>query len=199
MPHYVVPRLPHWDVPGQPLFVTFRLYGSFSKTRFFPPETKSAGRAFAARDRLLDRARTGPFYLRRPEIARMVCEAIEAGQDRFHRYTLHDYVVMPNHVHLLVTSAIHSMDWLRSLKGVTSIGATRTLGLVEPFWQDDSCDHTVRNAKEFRKISDYIESNPVKAGLAVQPEDFPWSSAARAVQTKKANGRCARLSATVIA
>jgi len=198
MPHYVR-RLPHWDVPGQPLFVTFRLHGSLPKNRYFSPETTSAGRAFAAMDRLLDRARTGPFYLRQPEIAHLVCESIEAGQDRFQRYTLHDYVVMPNHVHMLVTSAIPSMEWLRSLKGFTGSEATRMLGLSAPFWQDESYDHTVRNADEFRKISDYIECNPVKAGLAAQPEDFPWSSAAGAAQSTVTHGRCARSLSAIIA
>ena len=52
----------------QPLFVTFRLYGSLPAHRVFPPDAQS-GKAFVAMDRLLDRAISGPLYLRRPEIA----------------------------------------------------------------------------------------------------------------------------------
>ena len=50
----------------------------------------------------------------------------------------------------------------------------------EPFWQHESYDHWVENAKEFCRIVAYIEENPVKAGLSATPEDWPWSSAARA-------------------
>jgi putative DNA methylase len=50
----------------------------------------------------------------------------------------------------------------------------------EPFWQDESHDRWVRNEREFNRIVAYIEENPVSAGLATPPEDWPWSSAARA-------------------
>jgi REP element-mobilizing transposase RayT len=46
-----------------------------------------------------------------------------------------------------------------------------------PFWQDESYDHWVRDAKEFDRIARYIEWNPVKAGLVEQVELWPWSSA----------------------
>jgi REP element-mobilizing transposase RayT len=66
-------------------------------------------------DRLLDRARTGPFFLRQPEIANLVVSALHDGEDRFHRYRLHSYAVMPNHVHMLVTPSIASPKWLGPL------------------------------------------------------------------------------------
>ena len=47
----------------------------------------------------------------------------------------------------------------------------------QPFWQDESYDRLVRDEAEFQRITRYIEMNPVKAGLAAKPEDFPWSSA----------------------
>ncbi len=52
-------------------------------------------------DRLLDHARTGPFFLSQPEIANVVVSALRAGENRFRRYQLHSYAVMPNHVHVL--------------------------------------------------------------------------------------------------
>jgi REP element-mobilizing transposase RayT len=179
-----VRRLPHRDVPGQPLFVTFRLYGSLPKHRVFPKNNLTSGRAFAAMDRLLEHARSGPFYLRHPEIAKLVCEAIEAGQNRFQRYELHAYVVMPNHVHMLVTSQTRSVEWLRSLKGFTGKQATELLGLSEPFWQDESYHRSVRSSDEFQRILGYIEENPVRAGLANRAEIFPWCSAARISQER---------------
>jgi putative DNA methylase len=53
----------------------------------------------------------------------------------------------------------------------------RILGQRGHFWQDESYDHLVRSDGEFDRIRNYIEQNPVKAGLAKAPEEFRWSSA----------------------
>jgi REP element-mobilizing transposase RayT len=128
-------------------------------------------------DRLLDTAKTGPMYLRQPEIAQLVVDAIREGERRFRRYDLHAYVVMPNHVHLLLTPGVPSAQWLGPLKGFTAHLANRSLCRKGAFWQDESFDHLVRSDQEFGKIISYIENNPVKAGLAFSPPEFPWSSA----------------------
>jgi hypothetical protein len=49
----------------------------------------------------------------------------------------------------------------------------------KPFWQDETFDHWIRNEREFSRVLHYIENNPVKAGLANGPRDWPWSSARR--------------------
>jgi hypothetical protein len=67
---------------------------------------------------------------------------------------------------------------MHSLKRYTARAGNRILSVTDqPFWQDESFDRLVRNEHEFRRIAQYIEMNPVKAGLARAPEDFPWSSA----------------------
>jgi REP-associated tyrosine transposase len=64
------------------------------------------------------------------------------------------------------------------VKGVSARDANRILGRVgKKFWQDESFDHWVRNAKQFDRIRAYIEWNPVAAGLVRRPEDWRWSSA----------------------
>jgi putative transposase len=66
----------------------------------------------------------------------------------------------------------------RALKRFTARSANKILGLTgQPFWQDESYDHLVREDTEFDRIVRYIENNPVKAGLVTQPDVFPWSSA----------------------
>jgi putative transposase len=173
---YYQRRLPHFDVIGQPLFVTFRLYESLPANRLFLPESLS-GKAFVAMDRLLDQAQTGPKHLSIPEVAAVVVDAVRDGERRFGRYRLHSFVVMPNHVHLLVTPSVPSAKWLRTLKGFTAHEANMILGRTgNPFWQSESYDHLVR-PNEFDRIRRYIENNPVKAGLVAAPEDFLWSSA----------------------
>jgi REP element-mobilizing transposase RayT len=85
---------------------------------------------------------------------------------------------MANHVHLLIRPAIAPAHLLKSLKGATAREANRLLGRTgESFWQKESYDHWVRDHAEFLRIRAYIEGNPVKAGLVLRPEDFPWSSA----------------------
>jgi putative transposase len=182
---YYERRLPHWDVVGQPLFVTFRLHGSLPVSRVFPPERLSSGKAFVAMDRILDRAQSGPSYLGRPDIAEVVFSALESGGNRFRRYSLHAFVIMPNHVHLLVTPSVVSTRWLGPLKGYMAHAANNLLGTVrQPFWQDESYDHLVRDDREFQRVRNYIERNPVKAGLAECAEQFRWSSASEQCRLK---------------
>jgi REP element-mobilizing transposase RayT len=138
----------------------------------------TSGRAFVAIDRILDTTTTGPLYLRMPEIAARVVECLRDGEQRFHRYQMHSFVVMPNHVHLLVTPHVAATRWLGPLKGFTAHEANRMLGCRgHAFWQDESYDRLVRSDAEFERLRAYIESNPVKAGLVAAPESWQWSSA----------------------
>jgi len=157
------------------MFFTWRLNGSLPSGREYP-SAGSSGEAFLALDRILDSAQTGPLHLRGPEMAQMVVDAIHyrKGSD----YELHLFVVMANHVHLLITPAIDVSLLTKSLKRFTAKEGNRMLGLTgHPFWQDESYDRLVRNEDEFRRIARYIEMNPVKAGLVASPEGFRWSSA----------------------
>ena len=170
-------RLPHIYAIGQPLFVTFRLYGSLPVGREFPKENLTSGEAFVAMDRLLDTARFGPMYLKQPEVARLVRSSILfCAKD----CDLHAWVIMPNHVHLLFTPHADASALLRRLKGFSARQANDLLSRTgQPFWQDESYDHLVRSGEEFRRIESYVLTNPVKAGLAASIEKFPWSSSAR--------------------
>lgn len=168
--------LPHWYAVGQPLFVTFRLAGSLPRGRHFEAGEMSSREAFACLDELLDRARSGPVYLRMPEVAGLVEEAIRARAGT--EYGLHAWVVMPNHVHLSITPLREVSEILNRLKGVTARAANRWLGREgERFWQAESYDRLVRDEAEFRRIERYILRNPVKAGLGASEEEYRWSSA----------------------
>ena len=98
--------------------------------------------------------------------------------------SVHTCVVMPNHVHLLLTPAIDLPKIMHSLKRYTARLANRALGIVgQPFWQAESYDHLVKTAEEFRRIKRYIEWNPVKAGLVASPEEFPYLLCERGVES----------------
>ena len=127
-------------------------------------------------DRLLDNAITGPLYLKRPEMAEMVVDAIRYQDGR--HYDLHAFVVMANHVHLLITPLVEVSRLMQSLKRFTGQKGNQMLGVVgRPFWQDESFDRLVRNDTEFQNIARYIEWNPVQAGIVATPEAHLWSSA----------------------
>jgi REP element-mobilizing transposase RayT len=181
-------RLPHLYAIGQPLFVTFRIHNSLPSNRAFPAKSLTSGEAFVAMDRLLDHARTGPLFLKQPEVAEEVLSSIDRGVETGH-YDLHAWVIMPNHVHLLFTPKINVARLLNSLKSASARRANLLLKRTgQPFWQDESYDHLIRNRDEFGRVKRYIENNPVKAGLAATPEGFLWSSAGRPVGPPQAEG-----------
>ena len=105
-------------------------------------------------------------------------ELIRKGESALGYFALHAFVVMPNHVHLLITPKLPVPRIMNGLKGATARAANALLRRKgEHFWQDESFDHWVRNSTEFDRIRAYIEFNPVSAGLAAELQDWPWSSA----------------------
>jgi putative transposase len=171
-------RLPHLHGPEHPTFLTWRLYGGLPPHRFFPDPTLPSGKAFAVLDRLLDQVRIGPFYLRQAAIAEMVIDSIHHNANTLHFYSLHTFVVMPNHVHILMTPLIPVPPLTKALKGFTAKQANQMLGRTgNPFWQEESYDHLVRNAREGERIRFYIEQDPVCAALVSHSSEYPWSSA----------------------
>jgi REP element-mobilizing transposase RayT len=173
-------HLPHQYQIGQPVFVTWRLYGSLPPSRAFPPATLTSGQAFDALDRLLDGTQTGPLYLRQEPIAGMIVEAIRFSESTLRRYSLHAFVVMANHVHVLISPHVALPALMKSLKSFTAKRANQMLARTgSPFWQEESYDHCVRNEREFERIRAYVEDNPVRAGMVREATEFRWSSAWR--------------------
>ncbi|MEO5923457.1 MAG: transposase [Bryobacteraceae bacterium] len=170
-------RLPHIYPADKALFITFNLHGSVPASGLPPPGPLPSGRAFVWIDKHLDAAKTGPRHMLRSDLARLVATSIRKGAELRH-YDLEAFVVMPNHVHMLIWPKISPSRLMNSLKGSTARAANKVLGLTgEPFWQKESYDHWVRNDEELRKIHTYIDDNPVRAGLVADAREYPWSSA----------------------
>jgi putative transposase len=171
--------LPHRDEPGLTQFVTFRLTDCFPESlrseweHLFKIEDDQKRRTEL--ESYLDKGR-GECHLHHLEIAQLVEEAIRF----FHgeRYGLRAWVVMPNHVHALFNVEAASMaEILESWKKHTAIKANRLLNRRGAFWQADYWDTFMRNAEQERKSVSYIENNPTKAKLVLDPKEWPWSSA----------------------
>jgi type I restriction enzyme R subunit/putative DNA methylase len=117
------------------------------------------------------------MFLRQDAIAGLVIESLFKGIELGH-YQLGAFVVMSNHVHVLLLPLASPSKLLKALKGYTAYQANRLLGRTgEQFWQRESYDHWVRDDREWSKIAAYIEDNPVKAGIVVRSDDYLWSSA----------------------
>ena len=177
MPEYKR-RLPHFHPNDSYLFLTWRLWGSLPRGTEKSAPHLTPGQAFAVADHSLDGLASGPLWLKDRRVANLVSHTvlIGAGERRF--YDLCAWVVMPNHVHLLILPLVSVPVLMRWLKGSTARGANRILGRTgQPFWQDESFDHYLRATSQLDRTIAYIEQNPVSAGLTCSAERWPWSSA----------------------
>ena len=141
------------------------------------PNAPDAGREFLVADRALDRATTGPLWLARPDIAQTVVDALEYGAESLRRYDLHAWVIMANHVHILISPHEDIDKIMARIKGRTARVANEILyrtGIA--FWRREYFDRWMRTSAEFQRVAQYIEMNPVRAGIVSNPEDYPWSS-----------------------
>jgi putative transposase len=175
-------KLPHWHPEiseAEFLFVTWRLAGSMPRTRLVQGLAgEGACPTFLAVDREEEKGAFGPVWLRDGRIARVVADALLYGENGRRFYRLKAWVIMPNHVHVVMQPKTALPVITRWLKGSTARQANLILGRTgEAFWQDESFDHRVRDEAELERLVRYVEDNPVCAGLAASPRDWPWSSA----------------------
>src|SRR5215475_10269063 len=93
------------------------------------------------------------------------------------KYLLHEFVVMPDHFHLLITPTESLERAMQLIKGGFSFRAKKELGFGFEIWQPSFYDRRVRDAEEYFAFRKYIRQNPPKRGLTVNAEDYRYSSA----------------------
>lgn len=189
-------KLPHWSQAGTLCFITWRTWDSMpaavvrcwlaerdewlrrqgidplradweAKVRLWPLSQQRAFRDFVSRrwSEHLDELH-GACLLRRPELARHVYQSLlHADGDC---YYLTDFVVMPNHVHLLAAFATDEamLEQCESWKHFTARKINRAVGRFGRFWEQDAFDHLVRSPEEFEHLRRYIADNPAAARLS---------------------------------
>ena len=192
--------LPHFDVSGLYQAITYRLGDSLPGSAGVPPalpsqsdDEKTERRQQIERD--LDKG-YGSCILRDKEIAQIVVNAWTYFDGK--RYDLVAYVVMPNHVHVLIktyegfplSKVVHSWKSFtaheinKNLKGKFNCGrdarAPRHKYLIggrdAKVWQNEYFDRFIRDEHHFAKAVAYIHENPVKAGLCHHAGEWTWSS-----------------------
>jgi REP element-mobilizing transposase RayT len=171
--------LPHFDAPGITQFVTFQLYDSFPVTRRAEWEVILREPDDSAKRKKLevwlDRGH-GECWLNRPGVAELVEQTLLATDGR--EYRLQAWVVMPNHVHLVVDVwDVPLGKLINGWKGKCSREANNLLGRRGAFWQEDYYDTLVRDEAHLKRAIRYTEQNPTKAFLAKAAREWPWSSA----------------------
>jgi REP element-mobilizing transposase RayT len=115
-----------------------------------------------------------------PERARQpVLDCIIAGHDV--RFRLHAAVVMPDHVHVLLTAIRdqHGETYglaqiMQAVKGASAHAVNRALSRSGRVWQPESFDALLRSDESMRQKSEYICANPVRAGLVEREDQWPW-------------------------
>ena len=186
-------HLPHWIPEETNVFVTWRLAGSPPPQAEIPVNDRSSVSLVGEtslkhgfptgntnRSAVIPAGlpeQSGPTWLQDPRVARVVGNALLYGEVR-RLYQLRAWVVMPNHAHAIFQPHTPMPAIMRWLKGRTSRVANRILGRTgTAFWQDESFDHWIRSGEELQNLIEYVENNPLKAGLVETKEQWPWSSA----------------------
>lgn len=171
--------LPHFDAPNVTQFITFQLYDSFPVTR--RPEWETILRepdGSLKRKKLeewLDRGH-GDCWLGRHDVAELVEKVLLEADGR--DYGMLAWVVMPNHVHLVMDVwEMPLAKLIGSWKGKSSRLANAPLRRNGKFWQEDYYDTLIRDEAHLKRAIRYTEQNPVKAFLTKAAREWPWCSA----------------------
>ena len=113
---------------------------------------------------------------------------IDVLRSHARRFQIHDFVVMPDHVHLLVTvdGTLSIERAVQLIKGGYSYRVRSELGYSGEVWQRGFSEVRVNGEESFRKYREYIAQNPVRAGLVESAALFPWCF--EALRKRKAQG-----------
>lgn len=176
--------LPHFDGGELAQFVTFHLGDSLPqkvlerwKRLLSHLEDEESKKVLQQRiEKYLDQG-YGNCYLKDERVAESVQNSLLYFDSE--RYRLYSWVIMPNHVHLILTpvepNTLSSI--MHSLKSFNAKEANKILNRKGTFWQEDYFDRFIRDAEHFEKCVAYIEKNPVKACLCNKTSEWKFSSA----------------------
>jgi REP element-mobilizing transposase RayT len=180
--------IPHFDQPLLVQSLTFRLYDAVPKVvvEGWKAELTWVENLPATDPREVELRRLvskyedaghGVCWLRDDRVAAVVEETLLVFDGQ--RYRLIAWCVMPNHVHALIETdeSWDLGDILHSWKSFTAHRANQILGRSGDFWFREYFDRFIRDDRHFGNAVNYIEDNPVKAGLVRTREEWRWSSA----------------------
>ena len=185
-------NLPHIQPLEETFFITYRLVDSIpiAKIKEFEAiaaqQQRSATtkeekyneqkRHFGLVDDYLDKNLNEPYWLKQDAVASVVADSLHFCNEKF--YTLWSYCIMPNHVHLVITTLENApplYNILQKHKRHTAVKCNKVLKRTGQFWTHESYDHIVRNNDEFNRIIFYTINNPEKAGFVKEWKEWKWT------------------------
>ncbi len=174
--------LPHFDGGEIIQFITYRLADSLPQNVIEDLKLKLERNSISEIEyhRKIDKYLDNGFgcgYLK----DRRIAAVIEENLLKFNgdRYKLFSWVIMPNHVHVLLRPMENMTlsDIMHSMKSYTANRANKVLKRTGKFWSSEYFDRYMRDYDHFEKTVAYIHNNPVKAGLCEKTSDWRFSSA----------------------
>ena len=93
------------------------------------------------------------------------------------KYLLHEFVIMPDHIHLILTPTDTVEKAMQLIKGGFSFRAKKELEFGREIWETSLYDRRIRDYREYCQFREYIHRNPVKARLSNSPEEYRYGSA----------------------
>ncbi|NND97662.1 MAG: hypothetical protein HKN47_10080 [Pirellulaceae bacterium] len=192
-------NLPHWRQPGATYFVTLRLADALPdsvqreledrrnqwlrKRHVDPSDLHAAFTRLTKPDRFLFRKYVnrireevhdqglGNCWLSRADMLDVLRDQLFRNDGV--QYHLGDFILMPNHVHLLITPDRDEFEaCLRGIKGASARFCNQLLQSTGTFWQADSYDHIVRSVDQLVVYRKYIQDNPNKAGIRCRDQAY---------------------------
>lgn len=112
-----------------------------------------------------------------PDIAAILCDEWRAAKSR-HGWLVGRFVIMPDHVHFFVTPGEKTRlleRFIGQWKQWTAKRIVHATGMVPPLWQYRFFDHLLRSNESYAQKWEYVRQNPVRAGLAHEPEEWPYA------------------------
>ena len=169
-------NLPHWEQPGVMQFITFRLAHSLPQSKILALKEerdewlRQHPQPWSFKDQLeyeelfnkneewLDKG-YGECLLTIPEIQHLVEDSL-----RYHdgiRYDLFDFIIMPNHVHILIIPAIgyECTGIVKSIKGFSGLKINKLLKRKGQVWERESWDRMIRSPADYAAKAEYIKHN----------------------------------------
>jgi len=148
----------------------------FERRRRDLPHWEQPGAVYAIR---FATARAVRACVTDPAVAEIVTKALHHDDGK--RYDLHAYVLMPDHVHVVLRplrrdqGTVPLREIMKALKGSSAHRINTALGRRGSFWRDESYDHIIRSAREYRATIRYMQANPVRLGLVERADQWPWT------------------------
>ena len=155
-------KLPHIDTLNHYQFVTFRTHDSLDDylkkiESFDLPNAKKQVHI----DKYLDTSNAGRYFEGEVlEYMRLFLLSLDTVA-----YELVSFVIMPNHIHIFFYQKEELSHILQKLKGATAVEINKILKKRGKFWASGYYDKAIRDEKHFEVVYNYIQNNPLKAGV----------------------------------